>query len=71
VDLSRWIPVGHPRLRLSLENILNNERIWASGYSALWLEQGAPGARGASVAGIPSYFPQATRSAYVTLDVGF
>ncbi len=68
LDLSRWIPAGHPKLRLSLENLLNNERIWASGYSTLWLEQGA---RGASVAGIPSYFPLATRSAYLALDVGF
>jgi len=68
VDLSKWVPAGHPKLRISLENLLNNERIWASGYSYLWLQQDA---RGASVAGVPSYFPLATRSAYVSLDVGF
>lgn len=71
VDLSKWVPAGHPKLRLSLENLLNNDRILASGYSYLWLEQGAQGSQGASVAGVPSYFPLATRSAYVSLDVGF
>jgi iron complex outermembrane receptor protein len=64
--LKRWIKLGEPRLRLQLNNLLDNRRIWPSGYSYLFLtrdEQGrdTPG-------GIPYYYPQATRGVFVSLD---
>ena len=69
VDLAKFVPAGRPKLRINLENLTDNRRIWASGYSYAWLQQNAGG--GATLTGIPSYFPQATRSAYVRLDFGF
>jgi iron complex outermembrane receptor protein len=52
------------RLSLQVNNLLNNERVYASGYSYLYMDEGA-------VAGIPYYFPQATRNATVLLDLDF
>jgi iron complex outermembrane recepter protein len=52
------------RMRLSLQvnNLLNNDRVYASGYSYLYLDGGTP-------TGIPYYYPQATRNALVLLDL--
>lgn len=52
------------RLSLQINNALNNDRIYPSGYSYLYKDNGA-------VAGIPYYFPQATRNALVMLDLTF
>jgi iron complex outermembrane recepter protein len=50
------------RVSLQVNNALNNDRVYASGYSWLYLENGQP-------AGIPYYFPQATRNAVVLVDL--
>ena len=50
------------RVSLQVNNLLNNDRIYPSGYSYLYLDNGVP-------AGIPYYYPQATRNAVVLLDV--
>ena len=68
IDLSSLVPAGRPRLRISGENLTDNGRLWPSGYAYFWLERGVSGQ---TLSGIPSYFPQATRSGTVTLDFGF
>ena len=69
VDLARWIPAGKPRLKLQVNNVLDNRRLWPRGYSYLYANRDAAGAE--TLAGIPYYYPLATRSAYVSLDLGF
>jgi iron complex outermembrane receptor protein len=67
IDLAGALP-GRPRLRVLGQNLLNETRLWTSGYSYLYATQG-PG--GLVTSGIPYYYPQASRSVTVTLDVGF
>jgi len=67
IDLSGAVP-GRPRLRVVGQNLLNETRLWTSGYSYLYATQ-SPG--GLVTSGIPYYYPQASRSVTVTLDVGF
>ena len=69
LDLSSWIPVGVPRLRLAVNNLLNRTTIWPSGYSYLYATKGAAG--GESLSGAAYFYPQATRSAVLNLDVRF
>jgi len=69
VDLSRWIPAGRPRLKVQVNNLLDNRKLWPRGYSYLYANRDAAGAE--TLAGIPYYYPLATRSAYVSLDMGF
>lgn len=65
-DLSRWVKHGAPRLRLQVNNVLNNKRIWPSGYSYLYFIRGADGSE--SLLGTPYFYPLATCSAFVALD---
>ncbi len=65
-ELRRWISFGEPRIRLQVNNALDNKRIWPSGYSYLFLQEDGAGAR--SLQGVPSYYPQATRSFFVALE---
>ena len=69
VDLARWIPAGRPRLKVQVNNVLDNRKLFPRGYSYLYANRDAAGAE--NLAGIPYYYPLATRSAYVSLDVGF
>jgi iron complex outermembrane receptor protein len=66
VGLDRWIPVGRPSLTLFVNNVLDNDRIYASGYSWQYFIEDSSGAR--TLDGIPYYYPNATRSVMVTLD---
>ena len=52
------------RVTLQVNNALDNDRIYPSGYSYLFVSGGA-------VTGIPYYYPQATRNFVVLLDLGF
>jgi iron complex outermembrane receptor protein len=65
-DLSHWWKAGSPRLRIQVNNVLDNRRLWPTGYSYLYLVRGTEGAD--SLTGIPYYYPMATRSAFVKLD---
>ena len=49
-------------------NLLNDRRIWPSGYSYVYFvrDLGAD-----TLAGTSYYYPQATRSIYATLEVRF
>jgi iron complex outermembrane recepter protein len=69
VDLARWVPAGTPRLKVQVNNVLDNRKLWPRGYSYLYANRDASGAE--TLAGIPYYYPLATRSAYVSLDLGF
>ena len=68
VDLEGALP-GKPKLRVQVENLLNDKRVWTSGYSYIYATQDPAGAL--AWTGIPYYYPQATTSVSVTLDVGF
>ena len=50
------------RLRVQVNNVLNNKRVWPSGYSYLFLTPQK------TVDGISYYYPQATRTAVVMVD---
>src|SRR5688572_4369698 len=54
------------RLSLQANNLLNNEEIFPSGYSYLFMNRDPAGAD--SVSGVPYYFPQATRNFLLMLD---
>ncbi|MDL2718190.1 MAG: TonB-dependent receptor [Acidobacteriota bacterium] len=69
MDLARWIPAGKPRLKVQVNNVLDNRRLWPRGYSYLYANRDAAGAD--TLAGIPYYYPLATRSVHVSLDMGF
>ncbi len=69
VDLARWVPAGKPRLKIQVNNVLDNRKLWPRGYSYLYANRDASGAE--TLAGTPYYYPLATRSAYVSLDLGF
>jgi iron complex outermembrane receptor protein len=69
LSLARWIPAGQPRLRVQIDNALNNRDIYPSGYSYQYLVRG-PGTGDAAI-GIPYFYPQATRGVFVGLAVQF
>jgi iron complex outermembrane recepter protein len=69
LDLGRIIKVGQPRLRVQVTNVLDNHRIFASGYSYLYFTRAAGGAL--TLTGTPYYYPLATRAMFVGLDLKF
>ncbi len=69
VSLGRWVKRGEPRIRVQATNLLNSERIWPSGYSYLYFQRGLEGRD--AFFGTSYYYPLATRSVFVTLDVTF
>jgi outer membrane receptor protein involved in Fe transport len=66
-SLKRWVKRCEPRLRVQLNNALDNRRIWPSGYSYLFFDRDAAGRD--TLAGTAYYYPQATRSVFVTLEL--
>ncbi len=68
-DLSRYVKTGSPRLKFVVENVFDEEKIWANGYS--WLYATRDGTGRESLGAIPYYFPMATRSVTAVLDLGF
>lgn len=69
VDLSRFVKTGRPRLRVLVDNVLDNRRVWASGYSYLYATRDGGGRE--SLSGTPYFFPLATRHVTAVLDLGF
>jgi iron complex outermembrane receptor protein len=69
LSLARWVSRGDPRVRVSATNLLDNRRIWPAGYSYLYLTRDDAG--GETLGGTSYYYPLATRSVFVTLDVRF
>lgn len=66
VSLARWWSAGSPRLLVQVNNVLNNKKIWPSGYSYLYFVRSVDGAE--SLQGIPYFYPLATRNASIVLD---
>jgi iron complex outermembrane receptor protein len=69
LSLARWVPRGAPRLRVQATNLLGSRRLWPGGYSYLFFTRDAAGAE--ALSGSSYYYPLATRSVFVTLDVRF
>jgi iron complex outermembrane receptor protein len=68
LSLARVVRRGEPRIRVQATNLLNDRRIWPSGYSYLYFVRDGGSD---TLAGSSYYYPQATRSVYATLDVRF
>jgi iron complex outermembrane receptor protein len=68
LSLRGLLAKGEPLLRVQAVNLLDDERIWPSGYSYVYFVRG-PG--GDALAGSSYYYPQATRSLYATLELRF
>jgi iron complex outermembrane recepter protein len=66
VGLDRWIPLGRPTLNVFVNNLFDNDRIYASGYSWQYFIEDSSGGR--TLEGIPYYYPNATRNVMVTLE---
>jgi hypothetical protein len=60
---------GEPRIRVQATNLLNDHHLWVSGYSYLFFDRDAAGQD--TLEGTRYYYPLATRSVFVTLDVRF
>jgi hypothetical protein len=60
---------GEPRLRVQVTNLLDEDRLWPSGYAWVYFVRGTAGSD--VLSGTPYYYPLATRSVYVSLDVRF
>jgi hypothetical protein len=56
-----------PRLRVQVTNVFDNRRMFPNGYSYQFFTQEAGG--GLQPAGARYYYPQATRSLFVMLDL--
>jgi iron complex outermembrane receptor protein len=69
IGLRRLVKRGEPTLRVQVTNLLDNRRIWPAGYSYLFFTRDADGRD--TLSGTAYYYPLATRSVYVTLDVRF
>ena len=68
-SLGRWWPGARPRLRLFINNLLNNEDALPSGYSYQFINRDRDG--NDTLDGIPFYYPMATFNAVVLLELGF
>jgi iron complex outermembrane recepter protein len=69
LSLARWVRKGAPRLRVEVNNVPDGRRHWPSGYSYLFITRDEAG--GETAQGTPYYYPLATRSVFVNLDVRF
>jgi iron complex outermembrane receptor protein len=67
VNLGRWWAAANPRLTLFINNLLDSEDPYPSGYSYQFLNQDSSGQQ--SLDGIPFYYPLATRNAVLTLEL--
>ncbi|MFI5181402.1 MAG: TonB-dependent receptor [Thermoanaerobaculia bacterium] len=67
-DLTGVMP-GKPRLRVVADNLTNDTKLWPSGYSYLFATEDGHG--GFVYSGTPYYYPLASRSVIVMLEVGF
>lgn len=72
VDVSASLPLGRiwkagsPSLRFQLNNALNNDRIYPSGYSYVFLERDERGVE--EDRGVPYFYPSATRNVILAME---
>ncbi len=67
VGLGRWWPAASPRITLFVNNLLDDDEQYPSGYSYQFINRDAAGRDGLD--GIPFYYPLATRNAVVSLEL--
>lgn len=67
LDLARWVPAVNPRLAIRVNNVLDEERIYPSGYSYPFMNRDVQGAD--TIDGIRYFYPQAGRNVTVMLDL--
>jgi len=68
LSLRKLVHHGEPRIRVQATNLLDDGRIWPAGYSYLFFTREAGQD---TLGGTSYYYPQATRSVYVTLELRF
>jgi iron complex outermembrane receptor protein len=68
LSLEAWVKRGAPRIRVQATNLFDERRAWPAGYSYLYFVRDGGSD---TLSGTPYYYPLATRSVYVTLDVRF
>jgi iron complex outermembrane receptor protein len=66
LTLTRWRSLGRPTITLYVNNLLDDEEQYPSGYSYQFINRDAAGRD--AVDGIPFYYPLATRNAIVKLE---
>jgi len=75
VDLSRLLPftaAAHPTIRFQVNNVLDNRRMFPNGYSyQYFVADNTLSTAGRVLEGTRYYYPLATRSAYVALELRF
>jgi iron complex outermembrane receptor protein len=73
LDLSRPLRVlsaAHPRLRVQVNNLLDNRRMFPNGYSYQYFVEGTNPSM-LTLEGTRYYYPLATRNVYVALELRF
>jgi iron complex outermembrane receptor protein len=68
LELGRWIATGSPALTLRINNLLDEDRAWPSGYSYPYFVRDAAGDR---LEGTPYFYPLAPRHAVASLELRF
>jgi hypothetical protein len=72
LDLARLLQfaaAAQPRLRVQVNNVLNDHELFPSGYSYLYFVRGAGDRE--SLESVNYYYPQATRSVFAALELRF
>jgi iron complex outermembrane receptor protein len=67
LSLARWWPAARPRLTLFVNNLLDSDRQYPSGYSYPFIRR--DGAGRDSFDGVSYYYPRATRNAVLSLEL--
>jgi iron complex outermembrane receptor protein len=68
LELGRWIAGGSPALTVRVNNLLDEDRAWPSGYSYPYLVRDAAGER---LVTTPYFYPLAPRHAVAALELRF
>lgn len=77
VSLGRWWPAARPRITLFVNNLLDSDEGYPSGYSYQFINRASSGQNSAGqnsagrdrLDGIPFYYPLATRNAVLSLEL--
>jgi len=69
ISLRRWWPATAPAITLFVNNLLDDDQQYPSGYSYQFINRDAAGRQ--TLDGIPFYYPLATRNVVVSLTLDF
>jgi iron complex outermembrane receptor protein len=69
LGLGRWMRAGRPRLRLQVNNVFDDRDLWPSGYSYLFFVRDPEGLDAPD--GTSYFYPLATRTAFLSLELRF